>query len=55
MVKRPFQVVLPLSGSKRIADLAPLDRPREKAFAYGVKQLSSQELLALMIGSGVKG
>lgn len=48
-------MVLPLSGSKRITDLAPLDRPREKAFAYGVKQLSSQELLALMIGSGVKG
>lgn len=44
-----------LSGNKRIADLAPLERPREKAFAYGVKQLSSQELIALMVGSGVKG
>jgi len=48
-------VVFSLSGNKRIVDLAPLERPREKAFAYGVKQLSSQELIALMIGSGVKG
>jgi DNA repair protein RadC len=44
-----------LNGNKRIADLSILDRPREKAFAFGVKQLSSQELIALMIGSGVKG
>jgi DNA repair protein RadC len=44
-----------LNGSKRIADLSILDRPREKAFAFGVKQLSSQELIALIIGSGVKG
>jgi DNA repair protein RadC len=44
-----------LNGNKRIADLAPFERPREKAFAYGVKTLSSKELLALMIGSGVQG
>ena len=44
-----------LNGNKRIADLSPLERPREKAFAYGVKTLSSKELLALMIGSGVQG
>jgi DNA repair protein RadC len=44
-----------LNGNKRIADLTPLERPREKAFAYGVKTLSSKELLALMIGSGVRG
>lgn len=36
-------------------DLAPLERPREKAFAFGIKQLSTKELLALVIASGIKG
>lgn len=34
----------------------PIDlRPREKAFRFGIDSLSDQELLALIIGSGVKG
>ena len=44
-----------LNGSRRILDLSPLDRPREKALAYGVKQLANQELLALIIASGIQG
>jgi DNA repair protein RadC len=48
-------VVSSSNGSKRILDLSPLERPREKALAYGVKQLGNQELLALMIGSGIPG
>jgi DNA repair protein RadC len=48
-------VVLHLSGSNSIKSLALSERPREKALALGVKQLTSKELLAIIIGSGVKG
>jgi DNA repair protein RadC len=44
-----------LNGSRRIKDLSPLERPREKALAYGLKGLSNKELLALLIGSGISG
>jgi DNA repair protein RadC len=44
-----------LNGSRRIRDLSALERPREKALAYGVKQLGNQELLAVLIGSGIPG
>jgi DNA repair protein RadC len=39
----------------RIHDLAPEVRPREKAFAMGLGNLSDEELLALVIGQGVPG
>ena len=39
----------------KIADLPVEAKPREKAFRYGVAQLTDQELLALLIGSGVQG
>jgi DNA repair protein RadC len=35
--------------------LPELERPREKAVRYGIETLSSIELLAILIGSGVKG
>ena len=38
----------------KIQDLPTLDRPREKAFHYGIDTLSNLELLALIIGSGYK-
>lgn len=37
-----------------IKDLPLLDRPREKALNYGVKSLSDNELLAILIQSGTK-
>ena len=40
---------------KSIKDLNPIDRPREKLLHKGVDALSSQELLQVVIGSGVKG
>lgn len=44
-----------MSGSKlRIKDLAPLNRPREKARYYGIKTLTDQELIALLIGQGTR-
>ena len=39
----------------KIQDLPPLERPREKATRYGIENLSDQELLTLLIGSGYKG
>lgn len=39
----------------KIADLPKEAKPREKAFCYGIGELDDQELLALIIGSGVRG
>lgn len=39
----------------KIADLPKEAKPREKALCFGVGELSDQELIALIIGSGVKG
>ena len=36
----------------KIKSLPTLERPREKAFHYGVDRLSDHELLAILIGSG---
>ncbi len=38
-----------------IKDLPTLDRPREKAFRYGLASLSDVELLALLISTGYEG
>ncbi len=38
----------------KIYDLDKKDRPREKALRYGIEAISNQELLAIIIGSGVK-
>ena len=38
----------------KIKELPTLDRPREKALRYGINKLSTEELLALLIGSGGK-
>lgn len=40
---------------KVIKEMPVFERPREKADLYGVKTLSNRELLALLIGSGVRG
>ena len=37
-----------------IKDLIPLDKPREKLKTYGRRQLTNQELLAIIINSGNK-
>ena len=39
----------------KIKDLAKVDRPREKLEKYGAGKLSNPELLAVLLGSGVKG
>lgn len=39
----------------KIADLPKEAKPREKAFLHGIGELDDQELLAVIIGSGVKG
>ena len=39
----------------KLKDMPKHDRPREKLERYGVARLSEQELLALLLGSGIKG
>ena len=39
----------------KISDLAPVDKPREKAKRFGIENLSDEELLALIISSGTTG
>jgi DNA repair protein RadC len=39
----------------RIKEIPPWDRPREKLLRHGPSYLSDEELVALMLGSGVKG
>ncbi|MDR2162987.1 MAG: DNA repair protein RadC [Clostridiales Family XIII bacterium] len=39
----------------RIKELPQSERPRERLIALGAKALSNQELLALLIGSGLQG
>lgn len=39
----------------KIKELPKISRPREKAWLYGVDTLTDDELLAIIIGSGIKG
>ena len=39
----------------RIKDLSIIDKPREKALRFGIETLSDEELLALIINSGIVG
>ena len=41
--------------NERIADLPPDERPRERMARHGASTLSDAELLALLLGSGMKG
>jgi DNA repair protein RadC len=40
---------------KRIAELHTHDKPREKLVAKGVEALKNEELLAILLGSGIQG
>ena len=42
-------------GPRRMKDLPPEDRPREKMLLRGIESLSDAELLAIFFGSGVVG
>lgn len=44
-----------LHENRRILDLPPDSRPRERLFAGGTNGLSDTELIAILLGSGVKG
>jgi len=39
----------------KIKDLAKVDRPREKLEKYGTQKMANHELLAVLLGSGIKG
>ncbi|WP_448599094.1 RadC family protein [Thermoleptolyngbya sp.] len=41
-----------MTYSLRIADLPQSERPRERLLAYGAKQLSTPELIAILLGTG---
>lgn len=38
-----------------MSDVAPENRPREKALAYGIKALTDTELMAIIFATGIKG
>lgn len=38
-----------------MSDIAPENRPREKALAYGIKTLTDAELMAIIFATGIKG
>ncbi|MBE9593486.1 MAG: hypothetical protein IMF19_08390, partial [Proteobacteria bacterium] len=40
---------------KRIKDIPEFSRPREKLKEKGVQALSDTELIAIILGSGIKG
>lgn len=42
-------------GTRRVQDLPPEERPRERLARHGVSVLSSRELLAVLIGTGARG
>lgn len=42
-------------NNMKIKDLAKVDRPREKLEKYGPGKLTNPELLAVLLGSGIKG
>jgi DNA repair protein RadC len=44
-----------MSPTERIADLPMDERPRERLFLHGAGTLSDTELIAILLGSGVKG
>ncbi len=48
----PFKSVRCVSRGKRIRDLPPSERPREKLGQMGPKALSDLELLAVVLGNG---
>ncbi len=39
----------------KIKDIPKIDRPREKLEKYGTEKLSNKELLAIILGTGIKG
>ena len=44
-----------MSDSFTVRDLPPAERPRERLIRLGAEALSAQEILALILGRGVKG
>jgi DNA repair protein RadC len=44
-----------VKDSFTVRDLPPAERPRERLVQFGVEALSGQEILALILGRGVKG
>ena len=43
------------TGVVKIKDLPKVDRPREKLEKYGVEKLLDKELMAIILGAGIKG
>lgn len=46
---------MPHASVKTIKDLSHIDRPRERMERYGVPKLGDHELVAILLGSGVRG
>ncbi len=46
------EAAVAVAGPRRVRDLPPEERPRERLARHGAAALSSRELLALLLGSG---
>jgi DNA repair protein RadC len=44
-----------MKDSFTVHDLPPSERPRERLLKFGIEALSTQELLAIILGRGIKG
>lgn len=44
-----------LNAFSLMSEIAPEDRPREKALAQGIKSLTDAELMAIIFATGIKG
>ncbi len=50
---QPSDVTMAIAGV-RLAELAAMDRPRERIWQRGVDTIGDEELLALVVGTGVR-
>ncbi|MFQ9615304.1 MAG: UPF0758 domain-containing protein, partial [Clostridium butyricum] len=44
-----------MNNSLNIRNIPEYERPKEKLLTYGAETLNNSELLAIILGSGVKG
>jgi DNA repair protein RadC len=54
-VPEPCDALALSLGTRRVQDLPPEERPRERLARHGPSVLSSRELLAVVIGTGARG
>jgi len=54
-LRRQVSILRWYNRDMKIKDLAKIERPREKLIAKGSKNLKDEELLAILLGTGIEG